>query len=342
LTKFDDATWHESGPAEGGYPPENASAHIGLYLGWLIRTDRHNREAFTTAWVAAVKAGDMTGSDLMDAIDGKLVAEVMTPDAAAFTNWYYDRYPADLTATFDAPDYGIADDAASLSAIVPVIESRFAEWISLGKPEPATGANLGSQPSPVAQIEISLPARSEWSKFPIDTQKLLEEELREAQARGWRVELHPGPAADPHQDPELEALIPHDVTHPPMRVTSVRASDWQSSILNRVLKRLGIRTRDATVASGIGGEGEAVVTATAYRVPGIARSELWSELPSLVKQPGMRCADREVEGRQVMWCTAHGYVIVGLAGDGVVVVVAGRDEHRLAELVVRVLSRVSG
>ncbi len=62
--KYDDVDWHIDGAIEAGQPEEQAFAHIGLYLSWLIRHDMHNPPMFPREHVASLKRGAMTGSDL--------------------------------------------------------------------------------------------------------------------------------------------------------------------------------------------------------------------------------------------------------------------------------------
>jgi hypothetical protein len=55
--------------------------------------------------------------------------------------------------------------------------------------------------------------------------------------------------------PGLEGLIPSDLTDPPPRTNSVRASTWKSSLLNHAVRRLDVEPSDATVVVAMGGRG---------------------------------------------------------------------------------------
>ena len=86
---YDRLDWHLDSAIEAGQPPENAFTHIGLYLAWLIRRQLHAPEVFPAGHVAAVKAGEMTGSDLADDVDGKLLESIMTAEGRAFSDACY-------------------------------------------------------------------------------------------------------------------------------------------------------------------------------------------------------------------------------------------------------------
>ena len=62
-----------------------------------------------------------------------------------------------------------------------------------------------------------------------------------------------------------------------MRITSVSAKEWRSSLLNRALTRLGVRPQDAMVVTGIGGSGPRTLTLMLYEVPGVTADRLEAE-----------------------------------------------------------------
>lgn len=54
----------------------------------------------------------MTGSDLSDLVDTKLVSHVMTPEGTRFADARYGTYMSEYGELFaNYPDYGVADDA---------------------------------------------------------------------------------------------------------------------------------------------------------------------------------------------------------------------------------------
>jgi hypothetical protein len=88
-TKYDDVGYHAGPAEEAGQPREYAFTHIGLYLAWLIRHDLHDPRGFPPEHIEAVKRGEMTGSDLADDIDWKLLSDSMTSEGAAFSDARY-------------------------------------------------------------------------------------------------------------------------------------------------------------------------------------------------------------------------------------------------------------
>jgi hypothetical protein len=224
---YDKLDWHAQAAVEAGEPLENAFTHIGLFLTWLIRHDLHDTMLIHAEWADAVKAGEMTGSDLASALDEALVADAMTDDGRHFADSYYDTYLSDYDTCFkgSAP-YSIPDDSASYARIAPAIDRAYAAWVDSGRPAPQVSdrkdnSELGGEPG---EFEGEI---------------------------GMLVSDIP----DPHESRELEALIPADLTDSPMRVSSVRGTYWGDSLLNQALRRLGMRPADCLIANGIAGRG---------------------------------------------------------------------------------------
>jgi hypothetical protein len=311
-TRFDDVDWHIDSALAAGVPEENAGAHIGIYLGWLIRRGLHNPEFFTDEWVDAVQKRDMSGSEVLDALDGKLDSDLMTDDAASFTAWYYDIYLSDFDHHFGhRRAYTIVDDQTAQDLIEPVLDGRYKEWVGLGRPDAGN-----SQP---------IPTESEAGFGPQRPVGGLSDQYREL------VEAEVASAG--HESPTLEELIPASMTDPPMRVHSVPASKWGNLLLIRALKRLGLPPNEATVATGIGGRGKDVVTVTLYAIPRQPADRLWAEIPVLAKQPGATCSEREVAARTVLWCARPEFLMATWAVDGIIVAASAQDPQRLQQLI---------
>ena len=120
---------------DAGQPPENAFTHIGFYLAWLIRHDLHDRRWFPREHVAAVLSGEMTGSDLADDTDGKLMSEHMTDEGSAFSDARYRAYLHEYERLVaDEPDYSVVDDAANYTRIAAAIDALYAAWVAGGRP----------------------------------------------------------------------------------------------------------------------------------------------------------------------------------------------------------------
>jgi hypothetical protein len=308
---YDKLDWHAQAAVEAGEPLENAFTHIGLFLTWLIRHDLHDTMLIHAEWADAVKAGEMTGSDLASALDEALVADAMTDDGRHFADSYYDTYLSDYDTCFkgSAP-YSIPDDSASYARIAPAIDRAYAAWVDSGRPapqvsEPKDNSELGGEPG---EFEGEI---------------------------GMLVSDIP----DPHESRELEALIPADLTDSPMRVSSVRGTYWGDSLLNQALRRLGMRPADCLIANGIAGEGPDVVTITLYSVPAAPASQLDSEFQNVIHRPTREPWQlRELGGHRVHFATGLDFCASFWANDGLVVHVSASTPHRLEAVALKMAS----
>jgi hypothetical protein len=292
--KFDDVGWHDGPAAEAGQPREHAFTHIGIFLAWLIRNDLHDPLWFPRDHIRAVKAGSMTGSDIADDIDWKLISDEMTDDGAAFAAARYERYTTDYSDLLgDDADYRVPETDALYARVAPMIDGLYAAWIAAGRPPPEP-----SEPSPLgAEFDAMFQAGDiPWDDLAKDADgpfEVLLDADGSYQVRQFDM---------PDEDPDLEALIPADIVDPPIAMSSVSATHWGSSLLNRALKQLGVRPRDVIVASGIGGMGGGTLSATVYRVPGATQSDLREAFGSAIYRPRRSSwSDRTFGATTVSW-----------------------------------------
>jgi len=297
VTTYDRLDRHYDSAIEAGQPPENAFTHIGLYLAWIIRHDLHDPATFPAAHVAAVKTGEMTGSDLSDDIDAKLVPAAMNAEGRAFSDARYAEYLVQYQTVFaDLPDYAVTDDPTGYARIAPAIDSLYANWIADGRPAAFPDANAGTG-GPVLGVGLD--------EFGDE----------------------PEPEVMSRMSASLEALIPANLTDPPLRANSVRASTWGSSLLNRALRRLGVDPKDATVVIAMGGSASRTLTVMLYDIPGVAADRLVVEIePAISLPPNSLWGGRQVAGRQVRWATGSEFSVAFWALDGLIVHVAGSTE----------------
>jgi hypothetical protein len=327
-TAYDKLDWHSESAVNAGQPAEHAFTHIGLYLAWLIRHDLHNPDLIGADWADSVKAGEMTGSDLADAIDGKLVGDAMTPEGRAFSDSYYETYLQDYEEAFaGVPAYGIPDDAASYERVTAFLDDRYWTWLT-------EGGNIGSpalrQGSPSPESGVAVPLGAEAP--PTDEQLAELEDL--LAATGFRIEEPPGPEDMPHEARDLEELLPRQVTDPPMGTWSVRATDFASSLVNRALKRLAIQPRDVYVVIGLGGERSRTLSVDLYAVPGVRADRLEEEFRSTIHLPtGGHWIAREVAGKEVNWADGLEFKVAYWTIDGLVLHVAGADTGLIEEAI---------
>jgi hypothetical protein len=326
VTSYDRIDWHVDSAIEAGQPEEQAFTHIGLYLAWLIRRDLHDPRMFPAEHVDAVKAGDMTGSDLADDIDGKLISADMNVEGAAFSDARYDAYVHEYSALFsEFTEYSVEDGPEAYAKVERLLDRMYAEWVAGGRQAPAARPHAG-------HIDDDFPPTEQVLIVPPGfTQEQLVELL--ADVPGHVTVLPRDAITKAHAATELEALIPADMTSPSMEIESVRANRWGSSLLTRALKRLGIVPKDAVVAHGLGGDGEATLTVSIYRVPGIDEGRLALEFRSVIfRLPGSQWETRAIAGREVQWASGEEFTVAFWARDGMVIHVAGQQEMVVAAI----------
>lgn len=295
-TKYDDIEYHVGPAEEAGQPREHAFTHIGLYLAWLIRHDLAPR-AFPPEHIDAVRRGEMTGSDLADDIDSKLLSDSMTAEGAAFSDARYRTYLGECVALFsDAPDYGIADDDAAYATVEPLLDRLYAEWIAAGRPAP--------EPTAPSSLEAQFAGMMEAAPIPWD--ELIYD------GRGiYAVEVGVDGTYEvtrpeaPHADPALEGLVPADLLDAPIEMSSGTGTN-QGSLFSRAFKQLGVRPRDVRIAEGLAREGEDVFGLTLYRVPGASAQSLSTVFADAIYRPrGSAWEIRRVGGTDVWWAEEY-------------------------------------
>lgn len=114
-------------------------------------------------------------------------------------------------------------------------------------------------------------------------------------------------------------------------MSSVSATHWGSSLLNRSLKQLGVRPRDVMVAAGVGGSGENTIAVTVYRVPGASQTQLLAAFGSVIFRPRRSSwSDRSFGATTVSWAEGKGgpgyWYVAYWARDGLVFHVSGRPD----------------
>ncbi len=271
MGSYDRLDWHYDSAIAAGRPPANAFTHIGFYLAWIIRHDLHNPEILRASHVDAVKVGDMTGSDLSDDIDTKLIPNDMNAEGRAFSDARYTAYLAEYAKVFaDQPEYSVVDEPANYARIAPVIDSLYASWIADGRPEAV-------DETPV--VPAALDFHPDMTREQIDSMI-----VQLAVSYGGLADDEPDHEVMSRPAPGLEALIPADLTDPPLRTNSVRASTWGSSLLIRALRRLEVDPNDATVVVAMGGRPR-MLTVMLYEIPRITADRLLAEVELAITLP---------------------------------------------------------
>jgi hypothetical protein len=319
--KYDDVDWHVEGALNAGQPEDNAATHIGLYLGWLIRRDLVDRHWFVDDHVAAIKSGEMTGSDLADFIDGKLVSDMLTPEGAGFTSWYYERYLGEYGDEFpESGDYEIIENDETTRVVMELLDGRIAEWREAGRPEPASRVPPKIEIPAGLTIGIGEPSTELLNP---EARQLLEETLSRVFPQAQFVDVSAPPT--PHEAPQIEALFPTHLTGPPTQISSTSATRWRNALLNRVVKDLEIKPSEVMVANAMCGRGERSLTMQITTIPGIDRATLWENVPRLSRVGGGLCDMRQVAGRNIDWCVYGDFIKAAWASDGMILWASARN-----------------
>jgi hypothetical protein len=136
MPKLDDASWHYgSDEFPDGIPEANAATHIGMFVTWAIANRLWGDflgEAALPA-IQAVRERKMSGRDfVLEQCDGKLLSEMLTADATAFSQKYYPKaYMRDFQAILSAglpSDYHVQDTRANYEKLAMRINERFEAW----------------------------------------------------------------------------------------------------------------------------------------------------------------------------------------------------------------------
>ncbi len=136
MANIDRADWHYGGNYPPGLPPENAGTHIGIYLAWIIHRGLGSRTVMKHAgpWYQRVLNREATGRELLyAALDEKFFAQLLSPEARAFTQAYYEsnEYLNDSDGALGGnleTLYHVADTWDNYDRMASLLDTRFQEW----------------------------------------------------------------------------------------------------------------------------------------------------------------------------------------------------------------------
>jgi hypothetical protein len=263
----------------------------------------------------------MTGSDLADDCDGKLISYMLSPEGAAFSDARYSTYLTTYNHVFgDEPEYSVADDDRSYARVAPALDALYADWVEEGRPV----APPEEHPELDAKFDDLLAdAPFDFEALPIGSGPTA---VRVDAEGAWHVEQ----MEMPHEAPDLEALIPDDLVGPGAHRMSSTAADWGSSLLSRALRRLDATPKQCHIASVMSMTEDSMVGATLYRVPGVPASRLENEFGTVIHRPTKQPWRRTTISGRSVWSAAGGELpggtIAWWAVDGLVVHVFGSPE----------------
>lgn len=133
MAKLDDVSWHMDAAGEPDDTAEvRAAVHIGVFVSWVVhRGSWKGIPGPEPEPVELVRTRQMTGTRfLLDHCDGKLLTEMLTPEAARFAERYYPRKFSQAYAAaihdLELVEYQVPDTWQLFDAVAPEIEAAFA------------------------------------------------------------------------------------------------------------------------------------------------------------------------------------------------------------------------
>ncbi len=271
MAKYDDFDYHVGSAVEAGQPPENAFTHIGFMLGWLARRGFVDPAVVPAEVVGGLESGDFRPNDLRDLVDGQLIDDMLTAEANRFLAAYYESYLREYNDAFsDWPEYAVPDDRESFERASGVIDSAYARWLKAGRPAPG-------EPSALWPIEPPPDLPVDLSNIEMQWEYSGPEDLLAGIPIPEGVEIARVEPTREHVDPALEDRIA-TAADAPLETDSTTASHWSSSLLDRLIRRLGLSRREVIVATANGNGPHGDPWINVQRFPGIETSRLFDEL----------------------------------------------------------------
>lgn len=133
---YDKGKWHAGGEYPEDLEPERGSTHIAMYLAWAV-DNNHIAPAFANDDIIdQFRNRQASLLELIEWFDDVLASDLLTPEAAAFSDRYYDGeqeplYFSDYSnlLTADLPTtYHVQPTIENYERIKPVIQQRFETW----------------------------------------------------------------------------------------------------------------------------------------------------------------------------------------------------------------------
>lgn len=133
MSKYDDVSWHYDGDFPQDLAEKNASTHIGMFLGWVIKRGLEGEflKEIASEGLIKLKTGKITGAEFVCSYcDGKLTEEDLNEKANEFAKEYYenDVYLSDYAETLgeNVPTlYHVEDNLKNALLIENILDDRF-------------------------------------------------------------------------------------------------------------------------------------------------------------------------------------------------------------------------
>ena len=136
MSKYDDVSWHFDGDFPTELTEKNASTHIGMFIGWIVKRGLEGDflKEMALDGIRKLKLGEITGGDFIYSYcDGKLTNEDLNDNANKFAQEYYedDVYMSDYAEALgaDVPTlYHVEDNLENALIIEDILDKRFKEY----------------------------------------------------------------------------------------------------------------------------------------------------------------------------------------------------------------------
>ena len=115
---------------------DRAAVPLGMYLAWCANLQLISGR-FQVAHEGALlrlRYRELTPAEFFTATtDGTLELSALSPDGQAFSQAYYEGYPADLRRLFGRDPYSIKDDWPHYDQIAAVLTRHYMQWKDRGR-----------------------------------------------------------------------------------------------------------------------------------------------------------------------------------------------------------------
>lgn len=134
MATIDRADWHSGADNfPDDVPEENGATHIGMFVRWACVRGFFVDEASPPEAIEAVRAGTMSGRDLLlEHCDGMLWPSMLTDECAAFAAAHWSGFIEDyagLPTRGGDTAYHIEDTAENYEIVAGALDERWARYI---------------------------------------------------------------------------------------------------------------------------------------------------------------------------------------------------------------------
>ncbi len=154
---YDQAQLHTSVDFPAELPPSQAYVVTGMFVAWLAEHDflapsivEQNRDL-----IDQVKAQQVTGPKLWEAMGGRLSSEMLTPQGNAFAAAYFDFERGDYLKDFEdsfcealPTIYHVEDNWDNYDYLTASIDVRYEAWLRASGEPAAADQSIGKQEVP--------------------------------------------------------------------------------------------------------------------------------------------------------------------------------------------------